>query len=273
VARTDKVRATSLALPRVYARCRPRTRCPRSHRGHWDRPARPKLGFRPAAPSHGELRGGASPARPWRWAAGGLARAAPGLSPRGCPGHVAACSRGRDCLVNRPDLAGQRARVGAARRRPDMRAGNRGRGRGRPQTVPGRPDRRESTVSERCGSGLAVPAGLVGWSEPGNQAKAVTPRDPPEDPPARGDHHRARIRVREGPPLHVLAQARRRPSVHPADLRLALSGVPYPRPAVLQPRRPAVSGARHRTAGGGTGPAVASQGDDEGRHCPRSARR
>jgi hypothetical protein len=23
----------------------------------------------------------------------------------------------------------------------------------------------------RCGSGLAVPAGLVGWSEPGNQAK------------------------------------------------------------------------------------------------------
>jgi hypothetical protein len=43
----------------------------------------------------------------------------------------------------------------------------------------------------------------------------VTPRDPPEDPPARGDHHRARIRVREGPQLHVLAQARRRPSVQP----------------------------------------------------------
>ena len=28
-----------------------------------------------------------------------------------------------------------------------------------------------STVEPRCGSGLAVPAGLVGWSEPGNQAK------------------------------------------------------------------------------------------------------
>jgi hypothetical protein len=28
-----------------------------------------------------------------------------------------------------------------------------------------------STVGARCGSGLAVPAGLVGWSEPGNQAK------------------------------------------------------------------------------------------------------
>jgi hypothetical protein len=29
----------------------------------------------------------------------------------------------------------------------------------------------ESTVEPRCGSGLAVPAGLVGWLEPGNQAK------------------------------------------------------------------------------------------------------
>jgi hypothetical protein len=104
--------------------------------------------------AHGELRGGASPAPPWRWAAGGVARAAPGLSPGGLPpGHVAACSRrGRDCLVNRPDLAGQRARVGAARRRPDLRAGNRclrvsrpGRAR---QALPP-----ESTVEPRCGSG------------------------------------------------------------------------------------------------------------------------
>ena len=38
--------------------------------------------------------------------------------------------------------------------------------------------------------------------------------------------------------MHLLAQTRRRPSVHPADLRLALPGVPHPRPAVLQPRRP-----------------------------------
>jgi hypothetical protein len=29
----------------------------------------------------------------------------------------------------------------------------------------------KSTVEPRCGSGLAVPAGLVGWLEPGNQAK------------------------------------------------------------------------------------------------------
>jgi hypothetical protein len=30
--------------------------------------------------------------------------------------------------------------------------------------------------------------------------------------------------------VHLLAEARRRPSVHSADLRLALSGVPHPRP-------------------------------------------
>ena len=34
-----------------------------------------------------------------------------------------------------------------------------------------RADRRQSTVEPRCGSGLAVPACLVCWSEPGNQAK------------------------------------------------------------------------------------------------------
>ena len=28
-----------------------------------------------------------------------------------------------------------------------------------------------STVEPRCGSGLAVPVCVVGWSEPGNQAK------------------------------------------------------------------------------------------------------
>jgi hypothetical protein len=27
------------------------------------------------------------------------------------------------------------------------------------------------TVDRQCGSGWAVPAGLAGWSEPGNQAK------------------------------------------------------------------------------------------------------
>src|SRR6266508_2035539 len=59
------------------------------------------------------------------------------------------------------------------------------------------------------------------------------------------------------------------PCAHPADLRPALPGVPEQWPAVLQPRRRrAVSGARQRAAGGGVGPAVAGQGDDEGWHCP-----
>ena len=57
------------------------------------------------------------------------------------------------------------------------------------------------------------------------------------------------------------------PSVHPADLRLVLPGVPRPRSAVLQPRRPAVPGARHRAAGGGAGPAVVGQGDGQAPHC------
>src|SRR5215216_5105830 len=86
------------------------------------------------------------------------------------------------------------------------------------------------------------------------------------------DRHRARLGDGQGPPLHVLAQARRRPSVHPPDLRLALPGVPRSRAAVLQPRRPAISGARHRAAGSGAGPAVAGQGDDQGRHRPRPSR-
>jgi hypothetical protein len=37
----------------------------------------------------------------------------------------------------------------------------------------------------------------------------VRPRERPEDAPARGDRHRARLGVGQGPPLHVLAQARR----------------------------------------------------------------
>ena len=42
---------------------------------------------------------------------------------------------------------------------------------GRTQTVPRQALPAESTVEPRCGSGLAVPASLVGWSEPGYQAK------------------------------------------------------------------------------------------------------
>ena len=57
----------------------------------------------------------------------------------------------------------------------------------------------------------------------------------------------------------------------PSRLRVAGRTQTSSRPAVLQPRRPAVPGARHRAAGGGTGPAVADQGDDEGGTAPHSA--
>jgi hypothetical protein len=64
------------------------------------------------------------------------------------------------------------------------------------------------------GSGLAVPAWWVGRS-PATRPKAVTARDPPEDASARGDYHRARLGAGQGPPLQLLAEAQRRPSVHP----------------------------------------------------------
>jgi hypothetical protein len=121
-------------------------------------------------------------------------------------------------------------------------------------------------------SGLAVPAFLVGWSEPGKRPRAVRPGGAPQDAPARGDRHRAWLGAQQGPPLHLLADARHHRSVHSPDLRRGLPGLPSSRPAVLQLRRSAVSGARHRAAGGGAGAAVAGQGDDEGRHCPRRAR-
>jgi hypothetical protein len=89
-------------------------------------------------------------------------------------------------------------------------------------------------VKPRCGSGLAVPACVVGWSDLATRPRAVTAGERPEDPPARGDWHRARLGGRQGPQLQLLAQAGRRPSVYPADLRLALPGVSYLRAAVLQ---------------------------------------
>jgi hypothetical protein len=55
-------------------------------------------------------------------------------------------------------------------------------------------------------SGLAVAACLVGWSEPGNRPRAVRPRGAPEDAPARGDRHRARL----GSPRPAAALAGRR---------------------------------------------------------------
>jgi hypothetical protein len=90
------------------------------------------------------------------------------------------------------------------------------------QTVPCRPDRRESTVESRCGSDLAVPTCSGAGRSLATRPRAVAPGEWPEGPPARGDRHPARIRVRQGPQLQLLAQARRPLSVHPADLRLGL---------------------------------------------------
>jgi hypothetical protein len=96
-----------------------------------------------------------------------------------------------------------------------------------------------STVGARhaAPTGPCPPAWWVGRSL-ATRPRAVTARDPPDDTPARGDQHPARLGVRQGPQVQLLAEARRRWSVHPADLRLALPGVPHPRAAVLQPRRP-----------------------------------
>ena len=129
-----------------------------------------------------------------------------------------------------------------------------------------------STV-EACHAAPAWPCPPAWWvgRSPATRPRAVTPGGPPEDTPARGDQHPARIGDRQGPQMHLLAEAQRSPTVHPTDLRLALPGVPHPRPAVLQPWRPAVSGPRQRAAGGGASPAVAGQGDDEGRHRPTSS--
>ena len=137
-----------------------------------------------------------------------------------------------------------------------------------PRPCPAGPTAGEYGERAPCGSGLVVPVCFLRWSEPGNKPWAVTPGGPPEDAPARGDQHPARIGDRQGPQMHLLAEAQRPPSVHPADLRLALPGVPRSRPAVLQPRRPAVPGARHWAAGGGAGPAVVGQGDGQAPHCP-----
>jgi hypothetical protein len=135
------------------------------------------------ARAHGEQRSGPSPARPWRNTVGGVARAAPALSRCGPPPVTSRPARGE--RARSPGQAarpgGQRTPRSTARRQPDVRAGNRGRGRGgcralgsrRTQAVPGRPHRQG--VRWPRGSGLAVPACLVGWSEPGNQARGGEP--------------------------------------------------------------------------------------------------
>ena len=140
------------------------------------------------------------------------------------------------------------------------------------------PDRTRQThrrgvpwICNAAPAGPDPPAWRVGRS-PATRPRAVTAGDPPKDPPARGDQPHGPIRDRQGPQMHLLAKARQPPSVHPPDLRLALPGLPHPRPALLQPRRPAIPGARHRATGSGAGPAVAGQGDNEGRHHPRRSR-
>jgi translation initiation factor IF-2 len=136
----------------------------------------------------------------------------------------------------------------------------------RPQTVSGGPHRRGLRWGRHAAPAWPCPpAWWVGRSL-ATRPRAVTPGGPPEDAPARGDQHPARSGDRQGPQMHLLAEAQRPASVHSADLRLALPGVPRPRPAV-QPRRPAVPGARQRAAGSGAGPVVVGQGDGQAPQC------
>jgi hypothetical protein len=138
----------------------------------------------------------------------------------------------------------------------------------RPQPLPGRPTAREDG-GRAMRLRLGVGACLLGWSEPGKQAKggdawwAAGRRAGPGRSASRPDRGSARATGAPAGPDPMTPV-----SVHPADLRLALPGVPGPRPAVPQPRRPAVPGARHRAAGGGAQPAVTGQGDGQGSHCP-----
>jgi hypothetical protein len=63
-------------------------------------------------------------------------------------------------------------------------------------------------------AGPCPPAWWVGRSL-ATRPRAVTPGERPEDPSARGDRHPARLGIRQGPQLQLLAQARRPLSVHP----------------------------------------------------------
>ena len=185
MARDRQGSSNALALPRVYARCLPEDALPRV--------ASRSLG----SACQAQARLTASRAEPWRTAGrcepsgtmavhscrrGPRGSGLPLTSPCGLPRHVAARSRrGRDRLVNRPDLAGQRAHVGA---RPDAdlmseqgtvaedAAGCRIFGSpAAPRPCPAGATAGEYGGRVPCGFGWAVPACLVGWSEPGNQAK------------------------------------------------------------------------------------------------------
>jgi hypothetical protein len=125
---TDKVRATSPALARVYARCLPRTRCHRSHRGH------SRIGLPGPGSAYGSraepwrTAGGASPARPWQCTAAGRGPRGSGLpltSPCGLPRPRRGLLEERARSPGQPARPGGSARTrrGAARRRPAVRAG------------------------------------------------------------------------------------------------------------------------------------------------------
>jgi len=102
---TGKVGATSLALPPVYARCLPEDALTT---GGIAVPGiglpGPSSAYGQRRRAHGEPRGGASPARPWRDTAGGVARAAPGLVRCGLPRHVAALSRSGEIVGSTGNL-------------------------------------------------------------------------------------------------------------------------------------------------------------------------
>ena len=71
------------------------------------------------------------------------------------------------------------------------------------RAVPGRPYRRGVRwARDAAPAWPCPPAWWVGRS-PATRPRAVRAREPPEDAPARGDHHRARIGVRQGPQMHA----------------------------------------------------------------------
>jgi hypothetical protein len=135
--------------------------------------------------AHDQLRSGPSPARPWRYPAGGVARAAPGCRAAVCPatsrlargkGEIAwstgqawrlsAHAPGRhdaDRMSGQGTVVEDAPAVASSGRRPhpDLL---------RQTPLPGSP-----VAARPCGSGSAVVACLVGWSEPGNQAKGGEP--------------------------------------------------------------------------------------------------
>jgi hypothetical protein len=134
----------------------------------------------------------------------------------------------------------------------------------------GGPHRREYGGRASCGSDWAVPACVLivevvgawqqakggdAWWAAGRRAGPGRSASSPE----RGSTRAAAAPAGPGPTTPV--RAPRKPATGAAG-RAAFT------PAVLQPRRPAVPGARHRAAGGRAGPAVVGQGDGQAPHCP-----